>query len=96
MPAAATTWWICPEPSTPPFLAVTATIKLVGVYAWHKLFDQDPFTEPESEDSPPLLRSLAARARTVTARVALPAATRRAASQSAPASEPPPLADGED
>lgn len=33
---------------------VLATIKLIGTYAWHKMFDLDPFPNPEiiEEDSP--------------------------------------------
>ena len=30
---------------------VAATIKLLGGYAWRKLFDQPPFPEPEKDDS---------------------------------------------
>ncbi len=32
---------------------VTATLKLLGVYAWRKMFDLHPFPEPEEENPPP-------------------------------------------
>jgi hypothetical protein len=32
---------------------VLATVKLVGTYAWRKMFDLPPFPEPEKEDRPP-------------------------------------------
>ena len=68
---------------------VAATIKLVGVYAWHKLFDQDPFAEPESEDSPPLLRSFVDRARGLVAAVASRGSSVRGSEDEAPAPEKP-------
>ena len=30
---------------------VMATVKLVGTYAWHKFFDEPPFSEPEPDES---------------------------------------------
>ena len=30
---------------------VLATIKLIGAYAWHKMFDEPPFPDPEPDDS---------------------------------------------
>ena len=30
---------------------VLATIKLVGTYAWHKMFDEPPFPNPEPDES---------------------------------------------
>ncbi len=32
---------------------VTATLKLLGVYAWRKMFDMHPFPTPEEEKGPP-------------------------------------------
>lgn len=32
---------------------VVATLKLLGIYAWRKMFDQDPFPEPERESVSP-------------------------------------------
>lgn len=32
---------------------VAASLKLIGIYAWHKMFDHDPFPEPENTDPPP-------------------------------------------
>ncbi len=31
---------------------VTATIKMLSIYAWRKMFDQDPFPDPEEEPPP--------------------------------------------
>ncbi|RMH00670.1 MAG: AI-2E family transporter [Chloroflexi bacterium] len=32
---------------------ITATLKLLGLYAWRKMFDLPPFPTPEPEESPP-------------------------------------------
>lgn len=32
---------------------VFASLKLLGIYAWRKMFDQNPFSRPEEEDPPP-------------------------------------------
>lgn len=32
---------------------IAATLKLLGVYAWRKMFDQPPFPKPEDEEPPP-------------------------------------------
>ncbi len=42
---------------------ITASIKLVGTYAWRKMFDLPPFPEPEKEAEPPAHTALIKRGR---------------------------------
>jgi len=44
---------------------VTASIKIVGTYAWRKMFDLPPFSRPEAEPAPSPATALIRRGREI-------------------------------